>query len=135
MKTFIKNAAKHLAIGAVGGTICAAVILSFGGLIGRSGDTGSEYVGFWSPAYLGLGFFYGSITGIIFYPIGWFICLSGFTSRARFTSRELFIAACKIAIITIAFGCIGAFRDQFAALFLGILGFYAGCFLFRNQKE
>ncbi|MEI8291025.1 MAG: hypothetical protein WCH99_16290 [Verrucomicrobiota bacterium] len=129
MKTFIKNAAKHLAIGAAGGTICAAVILSFGGLIGRSGDTGSEYVGYWSPAYLVLALFYGSLVGMIFYPIGRELFLSGFSSR------ELFIAAGKIAIITIVFGCIGAFRNQFAALLFGILGFYAGCFLFRNRKE
>ncbi|MGD0966235.1 MAG: hypothetical protein ABSA57_20350 [Candidatus Acidiferrales bacterium] len=57
-----------LLLGIVGGSVCGAAILVFGGLIGRSGSTGEEYLGFWDVAtiWLGLiygGFFYGGPQG------------------------------------------------------------------------
>ena len=128
MRAFVKQAARVFLTGAIGGTICASFIFSFGGLIGRSGDTGSEYVGYWSPGYLGLGLFYGSIVGIIFYPVGWLVFLSGFSFQ------ELLLAACKVSIVTIAFGCIGAIHNQILAFFCGVYGFYLGCFIFRNRQ-
>jgi hypothetical protein len=60
-------------LGIVGGGVCGAIILSFGDLIGRSGDTGEEYVGSWSVSTLWLGWLYGSIfgafVGLLAYPL------------------------------------------------------------------
>ena len=36
-----------LLLGIIGGGLCGAAILVFGGLAGRSGTTGTEYFGYW----------------------------------------------------------------------------------------
>jgi hypothetical protein len=41
-------------LGLFGGSACGIVILSFNSLIGRSGTTGSEYVGAWDWGIIGI---------------------------------------------------------------------------------
>jgi len=72
MDTLNKQVGRILFSGAFGGAFCAMAILSFADLIGRSGDTGTEYVGYWNPATLVLASIYGGIVGAVFYPVGWF---------------------------------------------------------------
>lgn len=54
-----------ITLGLVGGAICGAVILSFGALLGRSGTTGTEYVGYWDVGLVWVGFLYGGLFGMI----------------------------------------------------------------------
>lgn len=49
--------------GAVGGSCVASAVLTAVALMGRMGDTGSNHVGYWEPAVLGLGFMYGAPMG------------------------------------------------------------------------
>lgn len=60
-----------LLMGIVGGGICGTVILGFGGLIGRSGTTGTEYFGYWSADFIWLGVVYGGIFGAFVGPIAY----------------------------------------------------------------
>jgi len=49
-----------VALGMIGGGTCGAAILSFGALIGRSGNTGEEYFGYWNIDVAWLGVMYGA---------------------------------------------------------------------------
>jgi fermentation-respiration switch protein FrsA (DUF1100 family) len=63
-------------VGFVGGSVCGFFILSFAALIGHSGDTGCEYIGYWSPAYLLLATMYGGPLGLLVFPFGYALFLS-----------------------------------------------------------
>jgi len=60
-----------LFLGIVGGGVCGAVILVFGAFIGRSGTTGTEYLGYWDPAIVPIGLFYGGLLGAIVGPLAY----------------------------------------------------------------
>ncbi len=60
-----------LLLGMVGGGICGAAILVFGAFIGRSGTTGTEYFGYWDPAIVPIGLFYGGLLGAIVGPLAY----------------------------------------------------------------
>jgi len=61
----MKKLIKAGAIGFAGGTLVASLLLSFIALIGKLGDTGSKHVGYWEPAVVGLGLFYGGPCGAV----------------------------------------------------------------------
>ena len=117
-----------LPTGFIGGCFCGFVILSFGALIGRSGDTGYEYIGYWSPAYICLGGIYGGPLGFIFYPFGYIIFLRGIPLN------RLFAVIWKIGAFTITGGCIGCIVNQFLAVFTGLFGFYIGCWIYQKKN-
>jgi len=105
-KSFIQTAAKaiggvflSLLLGMAGGGLCGAVILSFGDLIGRSGDTGSEYVGYWTAG-----------------PIAYALVVR----RIGF-QKAIFPAF----VGTIGGGFVGAIAGPPLAAITGILGFFA----------
>ena len=60
-----------LLLGAAGGGVCGAAILVFGALIGRSGTTGTEYVGYWEISLVWLGLLYGGFFGVLVGPIAY----------------------------------------------------------------
>ena len=56
-------------VGIVGGGLCGAAILVFGGLIGRSGTAGTEYFGYWNVDTIWLGLLYGGFFGAFAGPL------------------------------------------------------------------
>ena len=60
-----------LLLGIVGGGVCGAAILAFGGLIGRSGTTGTEYLGYWNVDVVWLGLLYGGFFGAFAGPLAY----------------------------------------------------------------
>src|SRR5882757_11012753 len=60
-----------LLMGIVGGGLCGAAILVFGGLIGRSGTIGTEYFGYWNVDVIWLGLLYGGFFGAFVGPIAY----------------------------------------------------------------
>jgi hypothetical protein len=122
-RSFIQKAAKaiggvflSLSLGMAGGGLCGAVILSFGDLIGRSGDTGSEYVGYWTLDTLWLGLLCGATFGLLVGPIAF----------ALVVRRIGFQKAILPAFVgTIGGGFVGAIAGPPLAAITGILGFFA----------
>ncbi len=103
-----------LALGAIGGALCGAVILTFNFLIAP--PTGTEYVGgYWEPYILALGAIHGGYAGIIVAPIGYLIFL-----RRVGLKKAIFPAL----IGTLVGGGIGAFSGFDMALLAGVLGFF-----------
>jgi len=105
-------------IGAVGGALCAFVILSFGALVGRSGTTGCEYIGYWDSAYWGISCIYGGAFGFIGLPIAFLISMRDFSTCA------LIAESWKIAGTTILAGCIAAFAGPPFAALIAIAAFF-----------
>lgn len=104
-----------ITLGLVGGAICGAVILSFGALLGRSGTTGTEYVGYWDVGLVWVGFLYGGLFGMIVGPIGY----------ATYVRKMGFqIAILPASIGTVVGGCIGAVAAPPVAVITGVLGFF-----------
>ena len=114
-----------LLLGTIGGGFCGAAILSFGDLIGRSGDTGSEYVGYWSVDTLWLGMLYGATFGLLVGPIAYALAVHkiGF-------QKALFPAFAG----TIGGGLAGAIAGPPLAALTGILGFFAALTLVRIRN-
>jgi len=104
-----------LLLGIVGGAVCGAVILSFGDLIGRSGDTGYEYVGYWSVATVWLGFLYGGFFGAFVGPLAY-----PFLVRRIGFQKALLPAFAG----TILGGFVGAIAGPPLAVLTGICGFF-----------
>lgn len=104
-----------LLLGALGGAICGAAILSFGALIGQSGDTGAEYVGYWEPSIIWLGFLYGGLVGTIVAPIAYLMLVReiGF--------RRAFLPATGGALVG---GFFGAILGPPLAVLTGVAGFF-----------
>ena len=105
-----------LLLGIVGGSLCGAAILVFGGLIGRSGSTGSEYWGYWDVATIWLGLTYGGIFGAFVGPLSY-----------PFLVRQIgFQRAILPALLgTLVGGFAGAIVLPPVAVLTGIGGFFA----------
>ena len=71
MDKAVGNVFLSLLLGLAGGGICGAAILVFGAFIGRSGTTGTEYFGYWDPAIVPIGLFYGGLLGAIVGPLAY----------------------------------------------------------------
>jgi hypothetical protein len=104
-----------IAVGAVGGAVCGAAILSFGDLIGRSGSTGSEYVGYWSIDTVWLGFLYGGLLGALVTPVAYL------TMVRKIGFRKAFLPA---ASGTLLGGIVGAIGSPPTAVLTGVAGFF-----------
>jgi hypothetical protein len=104
-----------LLLGIVGGGLCGAAILVFGGLIGRSGSTGEEYLRFWSVDTIWLGLTYGGIFGALAGPLAY-----------PFLVRQIgFQRAILPAFVgTIVGGFAGAIVVPPVAVLTGIGGFF-----------
>ena len=132
-KGLIQNAVKaiggvflSLSLGMAGGGFCGAVILSFGDLIGRSGDTGSEYVGYWSVDTLCLGLLYGATFGLLVGPIAYALVVR----RIGFQKAIL-----PSFVGTIGGGLVGAIAGPPLAAITGIMGFFAALAWVRTKKS
>lgn len=101
-------------LGAIGGALCGAVILTFSSLIGSYPGTESEYVGPWWY-FLALGATFGGYVGIVVAPIGYLIFI-----RRVGLKKAIFPAS----IGTLVGGGIGAFSTPERALLAGVLGFF-----------
>jgi hypothetical protein len=101
-------------LGAIGGALCGAVILTFSSLIGSFPGTESESAGYWWY-FLGLGAIHGGYVGIVVAPIGYLIFL-----RRIGLKKAIFPAT----IGTLVGGGIGAFSSPERALLAGVLGFF-----------
>ena len=101
-------------LGVVGGSICGILILSFNSLIGRSGTTGSEYIGAWDWGVVGLGIMYGGFFGILIAPLGYIVFL-----------REIGVrkAILPAFLGTILGGFFGSFFGPSDAMAFGLSGF------------
>jgi hypothetical protein len=101
-------------IGASGGAICGSLILSFGYLIGRGGDTPAEPFGTLSLAAVLLGAVYGGFFGAFVVPIAYVLVLkkTGF-------QRPLIPAF----VGTLVGGFLGAIAGPPLAVLTGIIGF------------
>lgn len=113
----VLGACFSLLLGIVGGALCGAAILVFGGLIGRSGSTGAEYLGYWDIAEVWLGFLYGGLFGAILGPIAY-----GVAVRKTGFRRAILPAFAG----TLAGGMLGALASPPAAVFSGVGGFFIG---------
>ena len=116
---FFHELLKSFGFGAIGGAVCGSVIWSFTSLIGNSGTTGTEYIGYWDWGVLGLGIMYGSFFGILLAPLGYVIFLRNIGLRK---------GTLPAAIGTILGGFYGAFTSIFEALRFGCLGFFLSLF-------
>jgi ABC-type Mn2+/Zn2+ transport system permease subunit len=88
-------------------------------LIGKSGTTGTEYVGYWAPQHaLFAATIYGSPIGMLMCPIGYFLFLRHI---------PFFKALWVTALGTIVGGCIGALIGSPLAVLTGIAGFFCAC--------
>jgi hypothetical protein len=111
-------------LGAGGGALCGAAILVFGGLIGRSGTTGTEHIGYWEPALVFLGFmygaFFGAFAGLLAYP---------------FAVRKIGIqrAIAPGFVGTLAGGFVGAVAGPPLAVLTGIMGFFAALYWAQSR--
>jgi hypothetical protein len=131
-KSFFQRAVKaiggvflSLLLGTIGGGLCGAAILSFGDLIGRSGDTGSEYVGYWTVDTLWLGMLYGATFGLLVGPIAYAVVVR----RIGFQKAIL-----PAFVGTIGGGFVGAIAGPPLAAITGILGFFAALAWVRIKK-
>jgi hypothetical protein len=105
-----------LALGAIGGALCGAIILTIYSLIGPVMATG--HVRHWDPSILplaALAAYHGGIIGIIIAPIGYLLFL-----RRIGLKKAIFPAS----IGTVVGGVIGAFSGLGMALLAGVLGFF-----------
>ncbi len=114
-------------LGAIGGALCGAVILTFSSLIGSYPGTESEYVGLWWY-FLALGATFGGYVGIVVAPIGYLI----FLRRVGLKKAIL-----PVSIGTLVGGGIGAFSSPERALLAGVLGFFLslGGLWFRSYSK
>jgi hypothetical protein len=111
-----------LVLGMAGGGICGAAILIFGAFIGRSGTTGTEYFGYWNPAVIPIGLFYGGLFGAFVGPLAY-----------PFLVRQI---GFKKSILPAFLGTIiGGFAGSVAgppfAVLAGICGFFLALFWTR----
>jgi hypothetical protein len=102
-------------LGTLGGAILGAVILSFGDLIGRSGSTGAEFVGYWNIDSVWLGCLYGGLFGTLAAPIAYFTLIH------KIGLRKAFLPATTGTLIG---GLIGALVGPPSAAFAGVAGFF-----------
>jgi hypothetical protein len=116
-----------LALGAIGGALCGAIILTIYSMIGP--DIGTEHKRHLEPSLLPLGAIHGGYLGIVVAPIGYLIFL-----RKVGLKKAIFPAF----IGTLVGGGIGAFGGLGMALLAGVLGFFlvlCGLWLSSFSKE
>ena len=113
-----------LLLGVVGGGICGATILIFGGLIGRSGNTGEEYFGFWNVDTIWLGLLYGGFFGAFVGPLAYPILVR----KIGFQKSIL-----PAFLGTIVGGSAGAVAGPPLAVLTGICGFFLALLLTRMK--
>jgi hypothetical protein len=101
----------------LGGAACGSVILSFGYLIGRSGDNPPEPIGYWSPDVMYLGMMYGGFVGAFIFPITYLIVLRKIGYRRP--TVPAFVG-------TLLGGLLGAIVMPPLAVLTGIAGFSLG---------
>jgi hypothetical protein len=101
-------------LGAIGGGLCGAVILSANVLIGPPW-AGPEFTVHWEPYFLGLGATFGGYIGIVVAPIGYLLFLRSIGLR-----KAIFPAF----IGTLVGGGIGALGKPGAAICAGVFGFF-----------
>ena len=106
---------KSVLLGSLGGAIFGAAILSFGDLIGRSGNTGAEFVGSWGIADVWLGCLYGGLFGALVAPAAYIGLI-----RKIGLQKALLPAAAG----TLVGGLIGAIVGPPHAALAGITGFF-----------
>jgi hypothetical protein len=102
-------------LGILGGAVFGAAILSFGDLIGRSGDTGAEFVGSWGIADVWLGCLYGGLFGALVAPAAYVALIRKIGLRK---------AVLPAAAGTLIGGLIGAIVGPPYAALAGIAGFF-----------
>ena len=119
------NIALAALLGVVVGGICGAAILSFGALIGKSGTTGTEYVGYWTSSLIWLGLLYGGLFGLLVAPLGYLLL------ARRVGIRGAFLPATAGTLIG---GFLGAFAAPPLAVITGICGFVLGL-LWANLRS
>jgi hypothetical protein len=120
--TFLRRSGKTLAevclaclLGLIIGGACGAVILSLGDLVGQSGDTGKEYLGYWNIATAELGLLYGGFFGAFVAPLAYIL-------RVRTIGFQRAFAPALLG--TLLGGCTGAFVSPPIAAISGISGFF-----------
>jgi hypothetical protein len=112
-------------LGIAGGGVCGAAILVFGALIGRSGTTGAEYVGYWNIALVWLGLtyggFFGAFVGLVAYPL---------VVRKIGFQKSLLPAF----VGTLVGGFVGAVAGPPFAVLTGICGFFIALFWAKSRR-
>jgi hypothetical protein len=108
-----------LLLGIVGGGSCGAAILVFGALIGRSGTTGTEYIGYWNTSLVWLGLLYGGFFGAFVGPIAYALVV-----RKIGFQKALWPAF----VGTLVGGLAGAVAGPPVAALTGISGFFVGVY-------
>lgn len=102
-------------LGIAAGAVFGAAILSFGSLIGRSGNSPGAHVGEWSIEVVWLGFVYGGLLGAIVTPIAYV------TLVRKIGLRKALLPA---VIGTLVGGLVGAIADPWIAVLTGVGGFF-----------
>jgi hypothetical protein len=91
--------------GWIGGWMLATLVLSFIAIIGKLGDTGSNYIGYWNIGIIGLGLIYGSPIGVVITLVMRIIL-----NKIPFTD---FIFICsKSGGIAFVLGCVGGWLGK-----------------------
>jgi hypothetical protein len=108
-----------LLLGIVGGGACGATILVFGALIGRSGTTGTEYIGYWEISLIWLGLLYGGLFGAVVGPIAYALVVNNIGFRD---------SVWRALVGTLAGGFAGAIAGPPLAVITGISGFFIGVY-------
>jgi hypothetical protein len=127
IKSMITSLMKWIAAGAIGGWLCAFIIFSIAGLIGKSGSSGTEYLGYWSPAYIGLSIFYGIPAGVISLAV----------CRVVFfwiNDAVLFHNSWILILATVIGGVIGCLNGFFTAAIFAIVFFVCALTWFSIAK-
>jgi hypothetical protein len=88
---------------------------ALGALIGRSGSTGTEYVGYWVIELIWLGFLYGGFLGALVTPIAYV------TLIRKIGFRKAFMPA---TIGTLSGGFVGAIGGPPLAALTAVAGFF-----------
>jgi len=121
--------ARALFLGLAGGWSFGFLLLSFGVIIGRSGNVGTGgSSGLLSEilAAAGLAVFYGAPLGLLLFPIGSFL----FLRKVPFQHGILYASAG-----TLFGGLLGALAGPPLAALAGIVGFFCGCIAANDPIE
>jgi hypothetical protein len=113
-----------LLLGIVGGGLCGAAILVFGALAGRSGTTGTEYIGYWDIGLVWLGLLYGGFIGA---PVG----LIAYPMAVRKIGFQKALLPAFVG--TLAGGFAGALAAPPLAVVTGIGGFFIALVMTKRK--
>jgi len=108
-----------LPLGTLGGFLLGFLVLSFGGLIGRSGTTGSEFVGYLNPSVTVFeAATYGTLVGALALPAVWLAKLQ------QVRGRTLVLLLSLAAGGTLAGGLLGALGSPPLAVVGACIGLF-----------